>query len=373
MRGHITKRPSGSYAVVLYLGRDANGKKKQKWVTVQGNKKDAERLLAELLAQAHNGSPIDAGKETVSDFMERWLRDTVAIQTRPRTLQSYSTHVRLHIDPVIGKVKMQKLAPADIQAVIAGVLERGLSSTTARRVYATLHRALVCALKWGIVYRNVCDVVDAPREAEYEYSTPDNATVNRLIDSAMETPYGVAFHLLASTGMRRGEVCALRWDQVDLDKGTLSITGAVGRENGALVISSPKSATSRRMIHIGETTVRLLQGHRAEQAEYRLKLGGVFEDNGLVFTSPTGGLMEPGNLTKTWIRTCRDTGVHYRLHDLRHHHATALIENGVHIKAVQNRLGHSSPSLTMKIYAHVSPQMDKEAAEAYDRAMAAAD
>ena len=153
----------------------------------------------------------------------------------------------------------------------------------------------------------------------------------------------------------------------------MSITGAVGRENGALVISSPKSATSRRMIQIGETTARLLHGHRAEQAEYRLKLGGVYEDSGLVFTSPTGGLMEPGNLTKTWIRICKEAGVKFRLHDLRHHHATALIENGVHIKAIQNRLGHSSPSLTMRIYAHVSPQMDQDAADLYEKAMAAAD
>ena len=240
-------------------------------------------------------------------------------------------------------------------------------------MYATLHRALVCALKWGVVYRNVCDVVDAPREAEYEYNTPDNATVSRLIDKAMETPWGIAFHLLAFTGLRRGEVCALRWDQVDLDNGTLSITGAVGRDNGALTVSSPKSATSRRMIHISETTVVLLRGHRAEQAEYRLKLGGVYEDNGLVFTSPTGRLLDPDILTGAWARLCKGQGVKYRLHDLRHHHATALIENGVHIKAVQNRLGHSSPSLTMKVYAHVSPQMDKDAADVYDRAMAVVD
>ncbi|MCH8062328.1 MAG: tyrosine-type recombinase/integrase [Chloroflexi bacterium] len=98
----------------------------------------------------------------------------------------------------------------------------------------------------------------------------------------------------------------------------------------------------------------------------------MYENNGLVFTSPTGGILDPGTLSKSWQRLCKREGMKFRLHDLRHHHATALIENGVHIKAVQNRLGHSSPSLTMKIYAHVSPQTDKEAAEAYDRAMAAA-
>lgn len=124
MRGHIVKRPSGNYAVVLYLGRDASGKKRQKWVTVQGNKKDAEKRLAELLTQAHNGMPLDAAKETVAEFMGRWLSDSVAHQTRPRTLESYSMHVRLYIEPVIGKVRLQKLAPADIQAVITGVLER---------------------------------------------------------------------------------------------------------------------------------------------------------------------------------------------------------------------------------------------------------
>ena len=164
----------------------------------------------------------------------------------------------------------------------------------------------------------MCDVVDAPREAEYEYNTPDNPTVSRLIDKAMETPWGIAFHLMAFTGMRRGEVCALRWDQVDLENGTLSITGAVGRENGTVIISSPKSATSRRMIHIGAPTVRLLHGHRAEQAEYRLQLGGVYENNGLVFTSPTGGILDPGTLSKSWQRLCNREGMNFRLHDLRH-------------------------------------------------------
>ena len=222
-----------------------------------------------------------------------------------------------------------------------------------------------------MVYRNVCDAIDPPKEAEFQYATPDPAMVNHLIEKAMSTPYGVAFHLLAFTGMRRGEVCALKWEHVDLDRGTLSIIGAAGRTNSKLTIMQPKSATSRRMIHIGETTVSALRRHRVDQAEYRLKLGGVYEDHGLILTSPTGGLLDPDILTKTWIRICKAQGVKYRLHDLRHHHATALIENGVHIKAVQNRLGHSSPSLTMKVYAHVSPQMDKEAADVYDRAMAA--
>lgn len=188
----------------------------------------------------------------------------------------------------------------------------------------------------------------------------------------MATPYGPVFHLLAFTGMRRGEAPALSWNHIDLDSGTLSVVGSVSRQHSRLVIAPTKTKSSRRLVHLDPMTVSTLRAHRACQLAHRLQLGSLYEDHGYVFASRTGGLLDPAILTKTWRKVCNKLGLKYRLHDLRHHHATALIEAGVHIKAVQTRLGHSSPSLTMAVYAHVSPGLDKDAAVAYARAMGGA-
>lgn len=145
--------------------------------------------------------------------------------------------------------------------------------------------------------------------------------------------------------------------------------GSVGRQGGQLVTLPPKSASSRRLIHLDASTVALLRTHLAKQAAYRLSLGGAYRDQGFIFTSPTGSLLDPDILTRTWQSLCREVGIKYRLHDLRHAHATTLIEARTHIKAVQARLGHSSPSLTMAVYAHVSPGMDQDTADAYAQAM----
>ena len=175
--------------------------------------------------------------------------------------------------------------------------------------------------------------------------------------------------LLAYTGARRGEICGIKREGLDLESGTLSIAGSIAREKGKLVFDIPKSKYSNRLIHLDDQTVAVLRRHLARQAEMRLKLGPAYNDQGFLFTSLRGGLLDPDTLTKAWQRIRQQIGVECRLHDLRHAHATTLIEAGVHIKAVQARLGHSSPSFTLAVYAHVSPQMDKDAAEAYAMAM----
>ncbi len=158
-------------------------------------------------------------------------------------------------------------------------------------------------------------------------------------------------------------------DDVDLDKGTIGIRLAIGRENGKLGLTPTKSKSSRRTVHIDPETVRVLSRHLAAQAEHRLRVGPAYSDRGLLFATPFGAPIEPSALTKAWGRLCKEGGVKFRLHDLRHHHATALIEAGVHIKTVQTRLGHNSPALTLRVYGHVSPGMDREAADVYAKAM----
>ena len=367
--GSIQERSKGSWRIRYWLTLDTDGKQKQATETVRGTRKEAESVLRDRINASEKGLSPASKKETVSQFIHRWLNDEVAHARRPRTYQFYEMINRLYIQPVIGNVQLKGLTPGHIQQVIGSVLDKELSPSTARRTYATLHRALECALKWGDVYRNVCDAIDAPREAHNEVNPPDKDTVKVLLDKAIETPYRAAFWLSAYTGMRRGEIAGLQWKYVDLDKGYLSVVFANGRVDRKLTLTEVKSNTSRRMLTLDPTTIGVLRKHLAAQSEHRLKLGSAYEDNGLVFPSPRGRLLDPDILTKAWKRLCKALGVQYKLHDLRHHHATALIEAGVHIKTVQNRLGHSSPALTMAVYAHVSPGLDKEAANAYAKAM----
>jgi len=370
MRGHIRSRAKGSWTVVVSLGRDpVTNKKRQKWTTVKGTKRDAEKRLSELLRELDTGLPIADSKETVAEFMNRWLRDHVARTTRPRTVQFYSMVNRLYIEPVVGRIRLQKLTPSDVQRVIGEVMDRGLSPSTAQRAYATLHRALECGLKWGVVHRNVCDAIDAPKEADHEISPPDKTAVRALLGKAMQTRHGAAFWLLAYSGMRRGEVCSVKREHLDLEAGTLKVSSAVGRENSRLTVTPPKSKTSRRLIHLDSVTISVLRSHLARQAEHRLSVGPAYQDRGLVFASPTGDLLDPDILTRDWRRICKGVGVKYRLHDLRHAHVTALIEAGVHVKIIQSRVGHASPGFTLARYGHLMPGMDAAAAEAYARAM----
>jgi len=366
--GSIERR-GNSWRIRYWLPPDASGKRKQATETVRGTRKEAESVMRDRMNASEKGLSPASKRETVSQFIHRWLNDEVAHVRRPRTYQFYEMVHRLYIQPVIGNVQLKSLTPGHIQEVIGEVLNKGLSPTTARRTYATLHRALECALKWGDVYRNVCDAIDAPREAHNEVNPPDKEAVNMLLEKSMDSLYGTAFWLSAYTGMRRGEVAGLQWKYVDLDRGYLSVVFANGRVNKKLTLTEVKSNASRRMLTLDPITVGVLRKHLVAQAEHRLKLGAAFEDQGLVFPSPRGRLIDPDILTKAWKRLCRSQGVRYQLRDLRHHHATALIEAGVHIKTVQNRLGHSSPNLTMSVYAHVSPGMDREAAEAYAKAM----
>lgn len=235
MKGTIRKRGT-TYSVIVDLPRGADGKRRQKWITAGRTRREAERKLSEVMHSAHQGGLMEPSRETASQYLERWLETEVKHTRRPKTYASYSMIVRLYIQPVIGGVKMQTLKPAHIQSVIAGVLEKGLSPTTARRAWATMHVAFKAAVEWDLIHRNPCDSLKPPKQAHHEISPPSKATVHLLLEAAKDGPYYVPFQLLAYTGARRGEICGVRNQDVDLENGTLSIANTVARLDGVLAI-----------------------------------------------------------------------------------------------------------------------------------------
>ena len=375
MRGHITKRSKDTYSIVLDLGRDpSTGKRRQQWVTVRGTKREAEKRLTELQGQLDKGVRPTSGKLTVGRYLEQWLSDVVSIRNCPRTVEGYTVIVRNHINPAIGGIQLNKLQSGVVQTMEADLRKSGLSANTVRHVHIALSKALKDAMRADppLVDRNVCQAVTAPSPGRYEVKVPDAGAIGRIVALAQGTPYGAALRFAAFTGARRGEVIALRWENIDLDRGVASIIESAQRLQGCgIVIQRTKSAAGHRGIALDPYTVEALRLHRGQQLLYRMELNGAYQDNGLVFPGPLGGLLDPSVLTRNFEKLAGAAGYPgMRLHDLRHGHAAGLMKAGVYPKTIQERLGHASAAFTLQVYGHVAAGAQAEAANAFAKLMA---
>jgi len=379
MRGHLVKRYEGSWTIVLSLGRNPQtGKKQQQWITVKGTKKEAEKRLAELLHQVDKGEYAKPTDLTVADFMHQWLRDYVTHGVGPVTAKGYRHWTEKHIIPSLGKLKLTQLSQSHVQAFYRKMLENGrrddkgaLSPRSVLHVHRLLHNALSHAVKWGIIGRNVCEAVDPPRVRQKQMRALDAEDVKRLLEASKESIYYPLFHLAVFTGMRRSELLGLRWCDVDLDMSTLSVVQTLHcLSKGKIVFQEPKSQKGKRQIALSPTAVIALREHRQKQEVERLLLGSTLAPDDLVFTNLDGTPLLPNSVTHAFIKTVRRLGLHgVRFHDLRHTHATLLLRQGVNVKALQERLGHSTITTTLDIYAHVTPGMQKDAALRFEEAL----
>jgi integrase len=365
MRGHITKRGDSWTALVDLPPDPATGKRRRKRITA-ATKREVENQVAVVLASAQTGF-VDAGKVTVREFFDHWL-DTAAPTLRPSTVRRYRDLARLHIVGVVGNLKLAKLSPAEVQRLYADRLAAGLSPTSVRHVHGLLHRALGDAVRWGLLARNVTDAVDPPRRSTPEARTWDAREVAAVLSAAANDDHEALWRLALLTGMRRGELLGLRWTDIDLDGGVLSVRRTMSRgASSRLENGEPKTASGRRRIALPASVIDSLRRHRVRQLEYRLKAGLAFEDRGLVFTNETGGPVHPNTLSARFRRLIVTVGVPtIRFHDLRHTCATLLLGQGVHPKVVQERLGHTDIAMTMNLYSHVTADMQRQAADQLD-------
>lgn len=377
MRGHIRKR-GDKYQVAVYLGQDQEGNKKYKYQTFD-NKKAAEKALTEILHQINNNTYVDPGKITFGEYLDKWLKDYCLPKLAPKTYKRYEEIVKLHIKPDLGPIPLVKLQPLNLQNHYSKSLtqgrvglkhkdNKGLSPTTVLFHHRIIHKALEQAVKWQLVGRNVADAVEPPRKAETEFETISPTTLEQLLEHIKEN-YPVAYVpivLLGSTGMRRSEVCGLRWKDVNLKAKTISVRKQLQRIKGQLVIRDTKN-DSRRSIPIPDYVAQILKQHKAEQNSHRLLCGQAYQNNDLVCCWEEGRPIDPDYLTKVFInKTCKNKKFNInnvRLHDLRHSFATFLLSKKVHPKVVQELLGHSSIGITLDTYSHVLPSMKEEVAD----------
>jgi len=290
MRGSIIKRSESSYAIVLNLGKDlATGKRKQQWVTVRGNRREAERRLTELLHQLNIGTFIKPSRLTVKEYLQQWLQDYCVANLSPRTHELYSYICEKHLIPHIGLIPLTELKPSHLQHLYSDKLSTGrsngkggLSNRTVQIIHITLHKALQNAVKTGLLVRNAAGAVDTPRIQRREMHVMSEMDLHIFLEYAKDTPYYTLFYTSLFTGMRRAELLALRWSDIDLELCQLSVTRSMQYIHGAtpenrISFKEPKTAKSRRLIALSPSTVITLREHKAKQAELtrisHIKLG----------------------------------------------------------------------------------------------------
>jgi integrase len=324
------------------------------------------------MAERDGGLIFDTGNLTVGEYLNRWLETSVKGNVRPRTLDSYRMHVRLHIMPSLGRVKLKALSPAHVQGLYRAKLDSGLAPSTVRYTHAVLNRALKQATKWGLVPRNAAEAADPPKLERVEMKTLTPIEVKTLLSAARGERLEALYVLAVYTGLRIGELLGLRWGDVDFDAGKMRVVRQLQRmRSGGGLVFSPTKTSNRRTIRLTGTAVEALRRHRARQAEEKLGTGGLYQDQDLVFATGIGTPLDASNVMYRGFKPLlKRAGLRdIRFHDLRHTCATLMLSQGVNPKIVQELLGHATFSQTMDTYSHVMPDMQDKAAAALESAL----
>ena len=365
--GSITRRKDG-----LYMARytvETAIRAKRKAVYAKTRKEAAEKLTA-AMADASKGITADGGPKTVGAFLTSWLENSVRGSIRKSTYDRNESLCRVHLIPALGRKKLKTLGAADVAGFYRSRLDSGCSAASVRKMHETLHKALKQAVRWGYMTKNPADDVDAPRVHTEEVHPLTRDEARRFLKvvrgDRLEALYVVALH----TGLRQGELLALRWEDVDIGEKTLRVRRTITKDGGKLLIGPTKTAKGRRTVKLTRDAAEALREHLSRQLEEIDGLGDLFEDNGFVFCTAKGTLINPSNLRKrSFAPLLVRAGLpHMTFHQLRHTAATILLLKNVNPKIVSEMLGHASIAITLDTYSHVLPNMQDSAVAAMEEA-----
>lgn len=369
--GSIFELADGRYRASLELGYGPGGKRLRKTWTCK-TKAEARAKLKEASRLVDDGFSVPDGKVTLGQFLERWLTESVAPSVKESALIQYRRTVRVHIAPKLGPRRLATLAPLDLAQLYREKLESGLSPATVLYVHRILHRALGQAVRWKLTHHNVAAMVDAPRLPRSTVSafTPEQA---RAFMAAVKGDRLEALYLVSlAAGLRRGEVLALRWADVNFDIGSLAVQRSLSKVEGGWAFTEPKTASSRRVVKLPAFAVESLREHRIRQEVERAK-AHVWADSSLVFATEIGTVIDGRNLLRLFKAHVKAAGMapeSFTFHGLRHSAATLMLALGVHPKVVAEGLGHSRVGITLDVYSSVLPHLQDEAAAKMDGLLA---
>ena len=377
MKGYIRQRSKGKWEITIDVGRDFSTYKRMRhFETVIGGKKDAQHRLADLLLNIEKGTYIKQPKQlTLATWLREWLDSYVASNLAPKTRESYEQELKCYVIPELGGIRLTELRPHHIQNYIGKMLSEGrkhktggLSSRTVQYHYRILSKALIDAIRMGLIAVNACKGVSAPRSVRKDIPAVVREDITKLLNAIRKSSYYLFYHTLLLTGLRRGELLALKWKDLDLDLACMYVSHSLHRlEDGTIIIKEPKTSRSRRLVDLPPSLAKLLRQHKVEREAEHIIMGRALTEDDFVFSHMDGTPLNPNTVSHTFSKmVARAELPHLRLHDLRHIHATMLLKAGIHPRVVQERLGHSSIATTLDIYSHTVPGLQKAAAERLD-------
>lgn len=368
--GSISKRKDGRWTGQVTVGiNPATGKPKRK--TFYGKtRKDVADKVNECLVQVQSGTFVEPSKTTLGEWLDRWLTVYKKGQVKQGTYESYETNIEAHIKPELGDIPLANLQPNTLQSFFNDKLEHGrkdggsLSTRMVRYFYTIINQALKQAVKEGLLTRNVAEATNPPTIRNKKVNPLTEKQLVTFLEHVKHDRLFPAYLLAATTGVRRGELLGLCWDSVDLENGAITIQRQLSTLKSGLVLEeTTKSESGRRKITLTDDALKELKSHRVRQLEEKLYWGKAYQNNNLLFCKEDGTFIDPREFTKKFQQHLEAAGLpKVRLHDLRHTHASLLLARGVHAKVVQERLGHSSITMTLDLYTHMMPGLDEAAA-----------
>jgi integrase len=371
------KKDHGSWSYVVDLGR-IDGKRRQEKRGGFRTRAEAEEALANVLKALGDGTHAHDGRRTVGEWLDEWIEAKVAAGLRPTTERSYRQHIRDHLKPQLGHVRLRDLRPTHVTAMLRTV---NAGPVSVRRVHGTLRSALASALKVQLVAFNAAANLELPAAPRAKVRPWEPAELGAFLDSIGGDRLAPLFELIAATGLRRGEACGLRWSDVDLTRGVVVVRQQLvqvtlpeertpkcpscGKAHKGHAFGAPKTkAGESRVVELDGGTIGVLLEHRLRQDAERAEWGAAYVEHDLVFAREDGNPLPLDHVTKRFRELAVAAGLRpVRLHDLRHGAASLMLAAGVNIALVSKRLGHSSVTITSDTYSHMLEGVGREAAE----------
>jgi integrase len=327
-------------------------------------KQEAVKKKNEVLRELEKGTLADGPQRKLKDYLEDWIENVHKNNIRISTYVKYKKLIG-YIVADLGEAWLQKLTPEQVQRFYTKKRKEGLSTKTIHEIHGVLHLALKNAVRWNYVSRNVCDLVDSPRVVSREATLLTLEQAKRLLEGIHGHRLEVVLMMAVITGMRKGEILALRWSNVDFERRVLRVLHTVDYiPPYGYVENEPKTRAGKRTIDLPDFFLEMLKQHRLRQEERRFKVGNAWENGDLVFPDLTGGYLNPIHVLRMFKKILEQAGLpHMHFHDLRHSAATILISMGINPKVIQELLGHSDISITLGIYGHLFPSMQQDVVE----------
>ena len=377
MRGHIRERSPGHWAIVIDVRDPVTDKRRRRWHSFKGTKRQAQVEAARLLTELKGGTAVEPSRLTVASFLEKWLAH-IKPQVAPRTIERDAEIVAEYLLPALGNALLSKLQPLLISTAydkIRSSRTKGqgeLSPRTILHCHRVLSAALRQAVRWRLLPYNPAADIKPPKIERRKVLTYSLTQTADLLQALRGCWMHVPALLAVLCGMRRGEIAALRWGSVDLDKGRLAVVQSAEQTKAGVRYKEPKSGQVRT-VALSAAVVSELRTHRTSQAENLLKLGIRLDADGFVIAQADGSPYDPDSISKEWrLRIIKTALPRIRFHDLRHTHASHMLASGVHPKVASERLGHSRVGITLDLYSHVTEGLQDDAVALVDDAMAKA-